>query len=84
MQTEAAKALTEMRGLATMSEIRSLAAKEVRPALKVNAHLHLPPNFSAFQNVAQMVDLAALVEALLREIATALANREANYEQDND
>ncbi|MGA2232352.1 MAG: hypothetical protein ABSH22_15760, partial [Tepidisphaeraceae bacterium] len=59
MQTEAAKALVEMRGLATVAEIRSLAAKEARPALKVNAHLHLPPNFSAFGNVAQMVDLAA-------------------------
>ena len=33
---------------------------------------------------AQMVDLAALVEALLREIATALANWEASDEQDHD
>jgi hypothetical protein len=33
---------------------------------------------------AQMVDLAALVEALLREIATALANGEVSHEQDND
>ena len=33
---------------------------------------------------AQMVDLAALVEALLREIATALANEEASDEQDHD
>ena len=33
---------------------------------------------------AQMVDLAALVETLLREIATALANREASDEQDHD
>ena len=32
---------------------------------------------------AQMVDLAALVEALLREIATALANEEASDEQDH-
>ena len=32
---------------------------------------------------AQMVDLAALVEALLREIATALANQEASDEQDH-
>jgi hypothetical protein len=31
----------------------------------------------------QMVELAALVEALLREIATALANGEASDEQDN-
>jgi hypothetical protein len=33
---------------------------------------------------AQMVDLATLVEALLREIATALANGEASNEQDHD
>jgi hypothetical protein len=33
---------------------------------------------------AQMVDLAALVETLLREIATALANGEASDEQDHD
>ena len=33
---------------------------------------------------AQMVDLATLVEALLREIATALANGEASDEQDHD
>ena len=33
---------------------------------------------------APMVDLAALVEALLREIATALANVESGDEQDHD
>ncbi len=33
---------------------------------------------------AQMVDLAALVEALLREIATALANGGTGDEQDHD
>ena len=32
----------------------------------------------------QMVDLAALVEALLREIATALANAEIGDEQTHD
>ena len=32
----------------------------------------------------QMVDLSALVETLLREIATALANWEASDEQDHD
>jgi len=32
----------------------------------------------------QMTDLAALVEALLREIAAALANGEASDEQDHD
>jgi hypothetical protein len=33
---------------------------------------------------AQMVDLAGLVEALLREIATALTNGEPGDEQDHD
>ena len=33
---------------------------------------------------ASMGDLAALVEALLREIATSLANREAADEQGHD
>jgi hypothetical protein len=33
---------------------------------------------------AQMVDLASLVEALLREIATALANGEVGDDQDHD
>jgi len=33
---------------------------------------------------AQKVDLAALVEALLREIATALASRESGHDQDHD
>jgi hypothetical protein len=33
---------------------------------------------------APMGDLAALVEALLREIATALANVESGDEQDHD
>ena len=33
---------------------------------------------------AQMIEVAALVETLLREIATALANGEASDEQDHD
>jgi len=33
---------------------------------------------------AQMVEVAALVETLLREIATALAHWEASDEQDHD
>ena len=33
---------------------------------------------------AQMVEVAALVETLRREIATALANWEASDEQDHD
>jgi hypothetical protein len=33
---------------------------------------------------ARMIDLAALMEVLLREIATALANGEIGDEQDHD
>jgi hypothetical protein len=33
---------------------------------------------------AQKLDLAALVEVLLREIATALANGESSHDQDHD
>ena len=33
---------------------------------------------------AQKVDLAALVEVLLREIATALANGESGHDQNHD
>jgi hypothetical protein len=34
--------------------------------------------------VTQLVDLATLVEALLREIATALTSREVGDDQDHD
>lgn len=32
---------------------------EIKSALKQNSHIHLPPNFSAFESVAQAVGLAA-------------------------
>src|SRR5579862_8284008 len=37
------------------------AAERSAPSsrLRVNAHIHLPPNFSAFETIAQAVDLAA-------------------------
>ena len=35
-------------------------------------------------SAAPMADLAALVQALLREIATALANRKTGDDQDHD
>jgi hypothetical protein len=35
-------------------------------------------------SAAPIADLAVLVQALLREIATALANRETDDEQDHD
>lgn len=54
-------ALSALRELGSVKEMRDLAASgyapEERPRL--NSHIHLPPNFSAFQSVAQAVSLAA-------------------------
>ena len=38
---------------------RAEKQEELSARLRVNAHIHLPPNFSAFDSVAQAVDLAA-------------------------
>jgi hypothetical protein len=60
MQGDAAKALAELRDLGSAVEMEALAKSAApMPPLKVNAHLHLPPNFSAFKNVRQVIDLAA-------------------------
>jgi len=42
-------------------EMWNAAEKGLRPENrpKVNSHIHLPPNFSAFENVNQAIDLAA-------------------------
>ncbi len=54
-------ALAALIELGTVEEMTSLANQEValeeRPA--VNSHVHLPPNFSAFDTAAQAVELAA-------------------------
>ena len=46
--------------LGNVEELRELAASGYAPASrpKLNSHIHLPPNFSAFENVAQAVSLA--------------------------
>ena len=53
--------LARLRNLATTDEMHALAAKgrgaDIRP--EVNSHIHLPPNFSAFDSVAQAVSLAS-------------------------
>jgi hypothetical protein len=63
MQAEAGKALDELRELGSVQQLESFANSMNKSAagapLKVNAHLHLPPNFSAFQNVKQVIDLAS-------------------------
>jgi len=54
-------ALEALRQLGTPEEIRALARQDrtARPLPRANAHIHLPPNFSAFESVEQAVDLAA-------------------------
>ncbi|MBN1867440.1 hypothetical protein JW916_09120 [Candidatus Sumerlaeota bacterium] len=50
-----------LKNLATPNEIRSTAesADDSSAPLAVNAHIHLPPNFSAFESVEQAVSLAS-------------------------
>lgn len=59
MHNETLAVLNDMRTLASAGQIQELAAKENAAARqKVNAHVHLPPNFSAFGSVRQVLDLA--------------------------
>jgi hypothetical protein len=61
MSNQVADALAALRDLGTPQQIRALADRGYGPAAppSVNAHIHLPPNFSAFESVEQAVDLAA-------------------------
>jgi hypothetical protein len=54
------QALTKLKALATPADLRIAAEKGLAPARRplVNSHIHLPPNFSAFTTVQQVVDLA--------------------------
>ncbi|MGI9430378.1 MAG: hypothetical protein ACR2NM_17075 [Bythopirellula sp.] len=53
--------LATLRSLGTPAELRDLASQGYGPTepLPVNTHIHLPPNFSAFETVAQAVELAS-------------------------
>lgn len=55
-------ALNELRELLPAERLRGLAGKNAAPKEipGVNAHIHLPPNFSAFETVGEAVDLAVL------------------------
>lgn len=54
------EALETIRGLGTVERMRAVADQTtVRPLSGANSHIHLPPNFSAFESVAQAVTLAA-------------------------
>jgi len=50
-----------LRDLGEPDELLALASRGLAPARrpKVNSHIHLPPNFSAFESVSQAVSLAA-------------------------
>jgi hypothetical protein len=60
MSQRAAEALAFLKGLGTPQD---LAARKGGGSqfgrLKVNSHIHLPPNFSAFQTVEQAIELSA-------------------------
>ena len=53
-------AMELIRSIGSIGEIQQLAVKgAVLPAgLKLNSHIHLPPNFSAFTTIAQVIELA--------------------------
>jgi len=61
MKDSLAKALDAVSQLGAVEQMRALAAEGLAPAdqPKTNTHVHLPPNFSAFESVQQVVDLAA-------------------------
>ena len=55
------QALSDLREIGSPDELRRLAGEGYAPTRppRVNAHIHLPPNFSAFDAVSQAVTLAA-------------------------
>ena len=61
MGRQVAEALGALRNLGTPDEMRALSAGGYGPQSRprVNAHVHLPPNFSAFGSVEEAVNLAA-------------------------
>src|ERR1051326_3325450 len=61
MRTPVRSALDLIKALGTPAEIRALADRGYGPSSPppANAHIHLPPNFSAFDSVDQAVRLAA-------------------------
>ena len=61
MSQRAAEALAILKELGTPMDLAArVSAGGPPPArLKVNSHIHLPPNFSAFQTVAQAIELSS-------------------------
>jgi len=54
------EALGVLRSVGGVDELRGLAEVGLAPLARpgVNSHIHLPPNFSAFETVGQAVELA--------------------------
>jgi hypothetical protein len=54
------KAIDIIRSIGTVEQAREAAAGGLEPArrLKNNTHVHLPPNFSAFDSIAQVLERA--------------------------
>ena len=48
-----------LRSLGSAAELKTRAELNPVTPLRLNAHVHLPPNFSAFSNMAQAVELAS-------------------------
>ncbi|MCY2926693.1 MAG: hypothetical protein NT031_14890 [Planctomycetota bacterium] len=61
MTNSVEEALTALRGLGSVEQMNERAAAGLAPAVRPasNSHIHLPPNFSAFESVQQAVELAA-------------------------
>ncbi len=57
MTTNTTNPLAILRDLGTPESLRQADASNL--TLHVNSHIHLPPNFSAFETVTQAIDLAA-------------------------
>jgi len=55
------RALDRLKSLGSVAEMRAAAERGLAPGSRprVNSHIHLPPNFSAFESVRQAIDLAA-------------------------
>ncbi|MEI7837544.1 MAG: hypothetical protein WCK05_14185, partial [Planctomycetota bacterium] len=55
------EALAALRGSGSVDQMIAQAAAGLAPAVRPasNSHIHLPPNFSAFESVRQAVELAA-------------------------
>ena len=52
-------ALDFLKQLGSVEQMKASAGDALPADIKINTHIHLPPNFSAFETVSQAVELAA-------------------------